>query len=166
MFTSKILKTNSLHFLKNNSLLVTQKYTTIHLDDIVCSFALSNDQDLVRAQLAGKNKHSSSEILLILLAIRRNSNYYKDNDESKENIIMFTNLLCVLRYPKCLILAMQNPKDYTNISNNVHFRSYPVNMEICVLPLFRAWHRWHGNLCFKYLHMSISDQLTGKYSQM
>ena len=68
---------------------MTQEYTTIHLDEIVCSFTWSNDQELVVAQLALDRNHSSSEILHILLAIRKNSNF-QDNNEIKESIIMFT----------------------------------------------------------------------------
>ena len=35
---------------------MTQEYTTIHLDDIVCSFTWSIDHQRVCAQLAGKQK--------------------------------------------------------------------------------------------------------------
>ena len=69
-------------------------------------------------------KHSSSEILLILLAIRRNSSY-QDNNEIKDNIVMFTYALRVILYLKCPILDIQNPK-----------RRY--NLKHCTLPLLHC----------------------------
>ena len=76
------------------------------------SFALLQSQmikNLCVHNLRVNRKHSSSEILLILLAIRRNSNY-KDDNEIEENIVMFTYSLRVILYPKCPNLAIQNPK--------------------------------------------------------
>ena len=69
-------------------------------------------------------KHSSSEILLITLAICWNSNY-QDNNEIKENIARFNYALRVLLYPKCPILAIQIPK-----------RQY--NLNHCTLPLLHG----------------------------
>ena len=101
LFTSGIVKTNSLHFLQKEQFIcvLTQEYISIHLDEIVCSLTWSK----------------------LLLEICRNNNY-QDNNEIKGNSAMFTYAICLLLYPKCPILAIQNPK-----------RQY--NLKHCILPL-------------------------------
>ena len=97
----------------------------------MCSFTWSNDQELVRAQLVGKQ----TEILLFFyIAIRRNSNYQDDN-EIKENIVMFTNAFHVILYTKCPILAIQRPKRQYNLK---HYTLSLLHCDMCVHITFSS----------------------------
>ena len=69
----------------------------------MCSFTWSNDQELVRVQLVGKQKAC---ILLVLLAIRWNSKYQDDNEIKKTS----SCLLMLSGYYFTPSVAVQNPK--------------------------------------------------------
>ena len=106
----------------------------------MCSFTWSNDQEFVHMRnLQVNRKHlSSSEILLILLAICRNSNF-QDNNEIKENIVMFSCLLTlsVYNFTSCVQFSLYRiPRDNT-FSNIVHFCSYPVYKRAKRLALYK-----------------------------
>ena len=111
LLTSEILKTKS-HLLKSNTLFVpryenTRPFILTKLCAVLHGQMIKN---LCVHNLRLYIKHSSYEIILLLLTIHRNSNN-QDSIEIKENIVMFTCALHILLYSKCRILTVQNPKE-------------------------------------------------------